>query len=430
MSIGTETDPKVWITGDSTAENVEQVVQFLEEQGTFNFPTLSTGVFSAAAAENSEFRLTGYQNVWVRDNIHVAHALWVLGKTEIATKAMESFVEFYSKYQHKFTDIIEDKTKPSDIQARPHIRFDGESLSENKEHWAHAQNDALGYFLWFACKLLRAGDLQPSQKMNSVLALLVQYFNKIEYWQDEDSGHWEETRKIEASSIGPVVAALLELQAWLTESKTEFEQPVLDQLLHCLNEGKLALEEILPSECVQPEPEQNRAYDSALLFLCYPLEILDEEMTAQIAENVRNHLMGPIGIKRYIGDSYWCANYRTLLPAETRTTDYSDDMSGRDSLLKEGQEAQWCIFDPILSIIYGQRYLDSGLNEDRDLQIEHMQRSLGQLTTADSRFGAYRCPESYFLEDGNWIPNDICPLLWTQANLRLALEWMKKTFAK
>jgi len=427
MSIGARTSPTNWITAESTSENVDQVVNFLTDQGTFNFPTLSTGVFSAAAAENPEFRLTGYQNVWVRDNIHVAHALWTIGHKNVAVQAIQSFVTFYSKHQHKFVDIIEGKSKAANPQARPHIRFDGESLSENEEPWAHAQNDALGYFLWLTCKLLRADDLHPSSELTNVLSLLIQYFHKIEYWQDEDSGHWEEARKIEASSIGPVVAGLLEFQHWIGESKTEFDQKVNEELLHCLNEGKLALAEILPSECIQTAPQLNRAYDSALLFLGYPLEILDEEMKAQIAENVRHHLMGPIGIKRYLGDSYWCANYRTLLSAETRTTDYSDDMSGRDSLLLEGQEAQWCLFDPILSIIYGQRFIEHGLEEDRDLQLEHLKRSLAQLTKANSRFGAYRCPESYFLEEGNWIPNDICPLLWTQANLRLALHWMKKS---
>lgn len=430
MSIGETTKPVDWLTVDSSAENVDQVINFLTEQGTFHFPTLSTGVFSAAAADDPEFRLTGYQNVWVRDNIHVAHTLWVIGETDVAVRAIEAFVTFYVKYQQKFVDILEGKTDPAEIQSRPHIRFDGENLSENEEAWAHAQNDALGYFLWLTCKLLRSGDLKPSSDIETVLSLLVQYLHKIQYWQDEDSGHWEETRKIEASSIGTVVAGLNELQHWLTESQTHLPQATMELLLDCLNEGKLALAEILPNECIQPAPEQQRAYDSALLFLCYPLEVVDEEIEAQIAENVRKHLMEPIGIKRYIGDSYWCANYRTLLPAETRTTDYSDDMSGRDSLLVEGQEAQWCIFDPILSIIYGRRYQEYQLQEDRDLQLLHLQRALAQLTSKESRFPAYRCPESYFLEDSKWIPNDICPLLWTQANLRLALHWMKKTCAE
>jgi hypothetical protein len=59
--------------------------------------------------------------------------------------------------------------------------------------------------------------------------------------------------------------------------------------------------------------------------------------------------------------------------------------------------------------------------EDRRRQIHHLQRSLNQLTRPGSVFGAYRCPESYYCPQGQYVPNDICPLLWTQANLKLAL---------
>ena len=419
--------PADWVSKSTTGADVDALVEFLTQQGTFNFPTLSTGLFSAAAAENPEFRLTGYQNVWVRDNIHVAHAHWVIGESETAAKCLDSFIQFYTKYRIRFVDVIEGKTDHAVAQDRPHIRFDGDTLTENDEQWAHAQNDALGYFLWLTCKMLRSGDLTVNDELRDLFSLMVRYFEKIEYWQDEDSGHWEETKKIEASSIGPVVAGLKQLHAWLAESTHQLERVDSTTLNHLIEKGEHALAEILPAECTQPDPSQNRRYDAALLFLAYPLEIVDDEMTAQIAEDVRNHLMSPIGIHRYKGDSYWCANYRELLSADKRTTDYSDDTSSRDALLNEGEEAQWCIFDPILSVIYGQRFIQTGLEEDRELQIEHLKRSLAQLTDSESRFPAYRCPESYFLEKGEWIPNDICPLLWTQANLLLALYWMKKS---
>lgn len=427
--IGVKTSPGEWLADPPTVQNVDEIVQFLEAQGTFQFPTLSSGLFSAAAAENPEFRLTGYQNVWLRDNIHVAHALWKLGDKAVGVRAVQAFVDFYTRYRHRFVDIIKGRAKASDAQQRPHIRFDGESLTENKEHWAHAQNDALGYLLWFLCKLLRSGDLEANDDIRTLLKLLVQYFHKIEYWHEEDSGHWEETKKIEASSIGPVVAGLIELKKWITDSRETFFQDDAALLNVALNEGKLALNEILPAECIQPAPQKHRLHDSALLFLSMPLDILDDEMTSQIVDNVCTYLMEPIGIVRYRGDSYWCANYRDLLSAEKRTTDYSEDLSSRDALLVEGQEAQWCLFDPVISIIYGKKYSVSKHPEDLSRQMEHLRRSLNHLTTAESRFPAYRCPESYFLEHGEWIPNDICPLLWTQANLRLALEQMKTSAA-
>jgi hypothetical protein len=41
-------------------------------------------------------------------------------------------------------------------------------------------------------------------------------FQVIRYWRDEDSGHWEECRKIEPSSIGAVIDGLRELRLLLT----------------------------------------------------------------------------------------------------------------------------------------------------------------------------------------------------------------------
>ena len=417
-----------WLSDSPSEDDVEEIRQFLTEAGTFRFPTLSSGLFSAAAAENPEFRLTGYQYVWARDNIHVAHALWLTGEKEKAAAAVSSLLEFYSKHRQKFLDVLEDRADAADPMQRPHIRFDGESLSEVDVRWAHAQNDALAYVLWLACKLLRSGDLQITPKSIDVFQLLVQYFEKIEYWQDEDSGHWEETRKIEASSIGTVVAALSELRTWLTDQPESLIDPV--QLNDLIEQGHRALAAILPAECVQESPLQNRRYDAALLFLIFPLNVVDDSMAETIISDVREHLTSDIGIRRYLGDSYWCANYRDLLSADVRTTDFSDDTSSRDALLKPGEEAQWCIFDPILSVIHGQRYLETGDAREFQLQLHHFRRSLAQLTTEESRFPAYRCPESYFLEHGRWIPNDITPLLWTQANLLMAIQVMKQSTAR
>ncbi|WP_437224017.1 glycoside hydrolase family 15 protein [Planctomicrobium sp. SH661] len=417
--------PEHWLSDRPSAREIDGIVSFLTERGAFRFPTISTGLFSAAAAENPEFRLTGYQYIWTRDNCHIAHALWVTGEKEMAIRATQALLAFYLKHQQKFLDIITGKVDPSEPMNRPHIRFDGETLSEIDVRWAHAQNDALGYVLWLSCRLIRAGDLHPTPEQLELFHLFARYFAAIQFWQDEDSGHWEETRKIEASSIGPVVAGLTELRAYLADHPSVPIDPVL--LNDLIAQGRRALLEILPAECIQPDPSQNRKYDSALLFLAYPLSIIDDELTSQIVEQTVEHLAGPIGIRRYLGDSYWCANYRDLLSPEVRTTDFSDDMSARDSLLKPGEEAQWCIFDPIISIIHGRNYLESGDPRDLERQVAHLRRSLKQLTDEHSRFPAYRSPESYFLEHGQWIPNDITPLLWTQANLRLALHWMKKS---
>jgi hypothetical protein len=405
---------------DCSSEDVARLVQFLEGKGTFHFPTLPNGLFSAAAGEGGDFDLTGYSNVWVRDNVHIAHAHWRWGEVDKAVAATRSLMAYFLKYKHRFTDMIEGRVNPSDPMNRPHIRFDGVHLEELNEKWSHAQNDALGAFLWLACNL--NDECQWNATDLELLSFVAAFLNAIHFWNDEDSGHWEEVRKVAASSIGVATAGLEAWQALaLSKEKVPRSSSVRTSAPKHL-EGRRALETILPSECIQVDPQKNRRYDSALLFLIYPYGVVTAEMADQIVADVTTHLQGEHGIRRYLGDSYWCADYKQKLAADVRTADFSDNIEDRNRLLEPGSEAQWCLFDPIVSIHYGLKYERSRNPEDRRAQIAYLNRSLGQLTTAESRFGPYRCPESYYRERGHYVPNDICPLLWTQANLKLALQ--------
>lgn len=416
-----------WTDSLKTESDVRSLIAFLESQGTFRFPRLPNGLFSASASEAEDFETTGYQHIWVRDNMHIAHAHLVFGEPAVAVQCVRTLLDYFEKHRHRLTTIDASEIDYSDPMNRPHIRFDGRTLSELEEKWAHAQNDALGYFVWLTSRLARLGHLELTADDRDLVVDIVRFWDKVKFWEDEDSGHWEENRKISASSIGCALAGLRELDRYLGQ---EERAPVLQAVLAKLTaEGERALDRILPSECIQADPSKNRRYDAALLFLIYPMEVVSDPIADQIISDIEGHLMGPIGIRRYLGDSYWCADYKTLLASDLRTADFSDSLDARNALLKPGMEAQWCIFDPILSVIYGRRYQASRSHEDLDRQRFFLNRSLKQLTSADSRFGAWKLPESYFCERGKWVPNDITPLLWTQANLRLALEQMAASAA-
>jgi hypothetical protein len=420
------TEGKLIVQESSFTDDAQRVLEFLESQGTFRFPTLRTGLFSAAAGEGGDFDLTGYRSVWVRDNVHIANAHRQWGELEKSNAVVSSLMTYFIKHQHLLSDVIEGRSDHSDPMQRPHIRFDGDRLAILDEKWSHAQNDALGAFLWLYC---RSCEVPPRQDEWNLLVDLVLFFKTVQYWQDEDSGHWEEVRKIAASSIGVAVAGLKEFRKLWIESKkygrtTDVSGRTLnlDDVHELIAHGEQALKAILPSESLQESPAQRRYYDSALLFLIYPYDVIDPDMADRIVSNVTTHLMGDHGIRRYIGDSYWCADYKEKLAADQRTVDFSDNLADRDRLLEPGLEAQWCLFDPIVSIHYGLRFQCSGEVEDRRRQIHHLQRSLSQVTRPGSSNTGYRCPESYFCEKGRYVPNDICPLLWTQANLKLALR--------
>jgi hypothetical protein len=64
----------------------------------------------------------------------------------VAVQNLRTLMKYFIKHRKRLLDIIEGVADPNIPMNRPHIRFDGRSLEEVKEKWAHAQNDALGYF--------------------------------------------------------------------------------------------------------------------------------------------------------------------------------------------------------------------------------------------------------------------------------------------
>jgi len=110
-------------------------------------------------------------------------------------------------------------------------------------------------------------------------------------------------------------------------------------------------------------------------------------------------------------------------PPEERGSEFSGKLAVRDEFLQSGCEAQWCLFDPLLSVIYGSEYQESGRAEFLELQLEHGNRAIGQLDEG-------RCPELYFLKRGKWVTNEHTPLAWTQANLSLAVEYLERSGRK
>jgi len=408
-----------------SASDLERLETFLFEDGVLSFRSLATGLFPAAQLDPASSR-SGYHNVWVRDNVFVGHAHHVNGRLDAAIGVARGLARFFSNHLFRFDDIIAGAVQRNAPMNRPHVRFDGASLSELPEKWSHAQNDALGYFVWLFCNLVAAGAIPLTDECLALLEKFVAYFRAIQFWKDEDSGHWEEVRKVSASSIGIVVGGLEAMKTVLEARGREGFDPGriernVSALADLIRRGRRALDDILPAECVQPVPEKHRRFDAALLFLVHPVGVVDPAMADRIIGDVAAHLQGGAGIRRYIGDSYWCADYRELFPPEERSGDFSQSLERRDRVLKRGREAQWCIFDPIMSAIHGNRYLRSGIASDYKKQIVYFNRSLGQITST------LQCPEAYFIERGEYVPNDNTPLLWTQANLWLALKVMKNT---
>lgn len=429
-----------------TSSDLSVIWQLLDEKGTLSFETTQHQLFPAAAIADAQ--KTGYNHVWVRDNVYVAYAHYNMGDLRAAAGTLSGLMAYFKKFAFRFTDIIQAPDWKEQVMKRPHIRFDGESLKEVDEDWEHAQNDALGYFLWLCCKLAKPGEnaavlLVLSEADRAVLFRFAAYFEAVRYWEDPDSGHWEEGRKVSASSIGVVVAGLRALRSLMADSAftfTEKDNPPTDATLsHLIETGEFALRRLLPWEC--RHLENKRRYDAALLFLIYPLQVVDREQAEAILSDVATALTGEYGIQRYPYDSFWCRDFHDL-DKSIQTAKYTGReawLSAQNRAVQRGEEAQWCIFDPIISATYGEWFQSSGKSIYLERQILHLNRALSQITgegntvpsgdEAVVEIPAYCCPELYYLQGDQYVPNVSTPLLWTQANLCLALKSMADSLA-
>jgi len=409
------------LVDEYTVERLEKIKDVLAAHHTHHLVPVAHGLFAASSSQ-APLSSTGYQNVWVRDNIMVANSFRLRGERGPAIACMQGLTQFFKKQLPRFREIIDDPTRglKEDASRRPHIRFTAETLGEGREKWPQAQNDALGHALWFRFLLARSEAMPLNEVDREVYGVFPAYFEAIEYWRDFDSGAWEEGRKVNNSSVGAVVAGLEEMGKYENSVRADgrgtTNSLAAEKLQQLIQKGRERLDKTLPFES---PPE--RLVDSALLLLIHPLDAVRiREREDAVLNLVQARLKGEVGIKRYAGDSYFCQDYDEWFPPREMSSDFSDRLEFRDAHLQPNCEAQWCIFDPLLSIIYGQRFLrDRSDEESFRKQVHYFNRSLAQITSEG------KCPELYFLKNGRFIANLHTPLAWTQANQALALHLME-----
>jgi len=419
-----------------------ELKKLLEEKGTLDYAKAkcldasgaATGVFSAAAANShGDHSASSMHGAWLRDNCLIAYALFLTDADgpggEDAVACIVCISNFLLKTQaHKLEMVINGLKDVKGDEAtwmdRPHIRFIGETGKEDPKWYNHKQNDALGYFLWCRCELACSGKLPFNGEHLKLVGQLFDYLRVIEAWADYDSGSWEEHSAVHSSSLGPVLAAvrlfkrIVSRDGLLAPCKTD----TLDLLETKLAEG---MKTALPHEIIMPT-ELERDADSACTFLCYPLAVVDDDIGLQIMERLKK-VTGHIAMCRYRKDSYWCKDYKDKVGDDPTKHFTDEELKERDALLKDGEEAQWTLFDPMVSCYYGKLYQKTKNQEHLKIQSRFLRRSLAAITGDDCEFGPWLLPEAYYLRGDTWVPNDNTPLVWTQANLKMALFEMEKS---
>jgi phosphorylase kinase alpha/beta subunit len=438
---------------DALSDGSVQLYEKLAEHGTFDFIPYASGLFPASALPSEKAEATGMGLAWLRDNAHVAHALYEAGRRKLALPVGQAMLTLLDAKREVLGAVV----SGTDRTRRLPVRVHGDNLAPDTE--PRVQHDSTGYALWLTSRFIKDGALRVERRDLDNLAQTVRYLGAVEYWHDADEGHWEEDRRIHASSIGTVIAGLREARDLFAAA--EYQHDI--DIDHLIDEGRHALNAILHqgvtdraangddrTERDQPYPDnvhpdepvcqhfdefsiQHRGYDAAMLFLVEPLHVLDGAQAERAVNDIAQHLQRSIGVIRYEGDTYWGPRFPDLMSIEERTRFAEGRIDERNlkaaGVAYSGTEAQWTLFDPVLSLYWGKRYLADGNLSHRRHQVRYLKRSLAQVV--ETEHGTWLMPEAYYHEydpkEGNhWTPNDHVPLLWSQANLLRAMQVLGK----
>ena len=151
---------------------------------------------------------TGYDKAWLRDNFYECLAFEVVGDMDTVKKTYRAILDIFKKHEFKIDHAI--SAKPEHTHQYIHPRYNPETFDEYWEEWGNKQNDSIG------CVLFKIGELEKKQKGiivesdddRRVFQKLVWYLSTLQYWNDPDSGMWEENQELHASSVGACLAGL------------------------------------------------------------------------------------------------------------------------------------------------------------------------------------------------------------------------------
>ena len=326
-----------------------------------------SGLFTASSHDVA----TGYNKAWLRDMYFMTLGFMYQGEMDIVVDTARALIKILDKHKEKIMWAV--NNRPYETWQYIHARYNPETFEEYWEEWGNKQNDAVAEVLYLIADCeLRGFPVAENDEEKELVQLLVNYLNAIEYWNDADSGIWEESQEIRSSSIGAVVCALRAAKGL----------PYVTIPEGMIEKGEQALHAMLPRET------KDRFCDLALLSLIFPFNVTTEEETKKILENVEYFLTRDRGVIRYRNDRYYNKN-------------------------KDGysEEAEWSMGLAWLSIIYAKL----GNKEKAE---DYFLRA-GTTINNDGLI-----PELFYSHTE--APNDNIPLGWAESMYVVALVCIKR----
>lgn len=490
-------------TGDFTLEQVEKIEEALVTHGAFDVVTLRVPWQDAEGNQSETLLPRGTvtdmwpmgTNWWTRDHTLIAARLLEAGSSRLMQAKqygelgqellLSALTIFATRHQlGRFQRVIESRDDQFIHQREnwPQIFL---TIKDNlngvrAESWAHKQ-DAWQMLAYHTLRAIERGDLSReklSANHKQFLAYVLPFLAKIQFWQEEGSGSWEELVARRSSVMAWELAAVDKIASFAKRPDGKFLiegfEAVKQQLPleyrklgifqvaeNLIAKGKEALLARLPYESPDYEKTDPR-YREADAALIYLLQLgmpeflgqpdLEEKLVAQI-ERLTDVRTG--AIRRYLNDSYqgksFFRNEIAFYMAEmygTLSSDTSDTEHwiGRRRVVPAGPEAGWTHFVWQMSAWAGRRYQETGEKKYWDMQQHYFRRALKLITgegEASIDLGkkgqarvinllAWRIPEAYLSDEGPngedlVFPSPHTPLNWAVGEAIHALAMMKQS---
>ena len=469
------------IVGDRNISHRDVMALIGSSELELNISAYTTGTVPAADNSHHEgaatFSTEYAEHAWTRDISIVAIALRRGGFEAEAASVVKSLLEFYadSAQRSRFVKyVLADTATAKEWYGKgtniPHIKA---KIEDGKmapfEQWGHQQLDAMGMWLWTTFRAANVGavdlhqlnaqfasEINPNEANDSVLGLAIKFLNRIEFWDQEDFGPWEDKMfSKRGTSIGICVAALEQAQQFFEshphgynalpngpDDAAHFYLKL--ELENALDYGRQALSERIPNDGGLAVENDHWQSDAALSFLLYPFTpTLEASQEAALLRRIFERdesgefkRIGELGISRRDEDDYVGQDYI-----------YNPDGKGMfsDMDVPGYKPAEWTLFDGLLCGYFARKYIDSirdsGLDGEDTLSLLYAQRFFKrmatQFTKEDDEFTLVTdgtkittakgvIPEAYFWDttEDRWRANHNTPLLMANAAHALALERM------
>src|ERR1700690_215478 len=86
-----------------TIESLAKIKEELAARKTHEIIPVAHGLFAASGSQTPD-SVSGYQNVWIRDNVMVANSLRLRGLTAPAISCMNGLTQFFEKQRPRFRE--------------------------------------------------------------------------------------------------------------------------------------------------------------------------------------------------------------------------------------------------------------------------------------------------------------------------------------